>query len=81
MALGPARPPIDLTVHTQYRINGGGDAYAGVTLQLTPTEAVITVCGPGDLLCESRRVTNDAVLAFLLWYVDTATEMSQAGGA
>lgn len=80
----PARPQTRLattTARTQYRVADGRDCYATTVLQIEPGVIVVTICGPGDVICESRRITNESVIAYLKWHLDTVDDLTRRLGA
>ena len=72
--------PLVATVRAQYT-ERGQDRYACSVVELRPGVIVVTVCDPSERLCESVRITNDAVMAFIRWHLDTVADLSRRGGA
>ena len=80
----PVRPQTRLattTARTQYCGPDGRDAYATTTLEVEASVVIVTICGPGDLICESRRITNPDVMAFVRWHLDTVADLTRRTGA
>ena len=69
--------PVLYSGRSQYRIDGGRDGYGRVVLVIDDATAEILICGPGDVVCTARRVTNPAVLAYLRWHVGTIRDCAR----
>lgn len=75
-----APPALATTVRAQYEV-AGHDRYACTVLELSPGVIVVTVCEPSGHVCESRRITNESVIAFIHWHLDTVADLSRRAGA
>ena len=69
------------TARSQFCGPNGRDTYATTYLEVEGNAIVVTICGPGDCVCQSRRITNPDVMAFIRWRLDTVGELNRHGGA
>lgn len=67
-------------VRAQYT-GSGRDRYACTHVETGVGVIVITICDPMTQLCESRRITNAAVIAFIEWHLATVADLSRRMGA
>jgi hypothetical protein len=80
MPYGVLYPPAVATVVRAQYAADGRDRYASTVLDIAPGVIVVTVCDPSQRTCESRRITNASVIAFIHWHLDTVADLSRRGG-
>ena len=79
-----SRPQIDsatMTAHTQFVAPNCRDTYATTRLELEEHAIVVTICGPGNGICERRQIVDPAVMNFIRWHLDTVADLSQRTNA
>jgi hypothetical protein len=73
-------PPAGATVVRAQYAAQGRDRYANTVLEVSPGVIVVTVCDPSRHVCESRRITNESVIAFIHWHLATVADLSRRTG-
>jgi len=68
------------TARVQYVVNGR-DLYTTTLIEREGNAVVVTVCTVSGLICQSRRISNPDIIAFVRWHMDTVADLTRREGA